>query len=173
MNWVVGNLNNALNTWNNKLSEIWRLVTQSPETFKDGTIWGIIKNINGAMQAIGLALLVIFFLVGIIKTCGSFAEVKKPESVVRLFIRFALAKAIVTYGIEFMMGVFKITQGIVQTIMTSAGLGDATNTTLPQEIVSAIESCGFFESIPLWAVTLIRRFVCDSNIIYYDFKCIW
>lgn len=103
----------------------------------------------------GLALLVVFFLVGIVKTCGSFAEVKKPEQVLKLFVRFALAKAVITYGLELMLAIFKIIQGVVQTIMTTAGLENATQTTLPQEMITAIESCGFFESIPLWAVTLI------------------
>ena len=60
-NWVVQNLENALETWNSKLAEIWQLITQSPETFKGGTIWNVIVNIHGAVQAIGLALLVLFF----------------------------------------------------------------------------------------------------------------
>lgn len=154
-NWVVQNLQNALETWNGKLSEIWNLITQSPETFKGGTIWNVITNIHGAVQAIGLALLVLFFVVGVMKTCGSFAEVKKPEHALKLFIRFAIAKIVVTHGLELMMSLFKIIQGVISTIMTSAGLGGATQTTLPSEIISAVESCGFFESIPLWAVTLI------------------
>lgn len=154
-NWIVGNLQRSLDTWNGKLSEIWTLITQSPETFKGGTIWNVIVNINGAVQAIGLALLVVFFLVGVVKTCSSFAEVKKPEQVLKLFVRFALAKAVITYGLELMLAIFKIVQGVVQTIMQTAGLGNATQTTLPQEMITAIESCGFFESIPLWAVTLI------------------
>ena len=154
-NWIVGNLQRSLDTWNGKLSEIWTLITQSPETFKGGTIWNVIVNINGAVQAIGLALLVVFFLVGVVKTCGSFAEVRKPEQVLKLFVRFALAKAVITYGLELMLAIFKIVQGVVQTIMQTAGLGNATQTTLPQEMITAIESCGFFESIPLWAVTLI------------------
>ena len=74
-NWVVQNLERALNTWNEKLAEIWQLVTQSPETFKGGSIWRVIVTINGALQAVGLALLVLFFVVGVMKTCGSFAEV--------------------------------------------------------------------------------------------------
>ena len=115
----------------------------------------------------------IFFLVGVVKTCGSFAEVKKPEQVVKLFIRFALAKAVITYGLELMLGIFKIVQGVMQTIMQTAGLGNAAQTTLPQEMINAIESCGFFESIPLWAVTLIRRTFNYNFIIYYDFNCIW
>ena len=77
-NWVVGNLQNAIETWNSKLSEIWTLVSQSPVDFKGGTIWNVITNIHGAVQAIALALLVLFFVVGVMKTCGSFAEVKKP-----------------------------------------------------------------------------------------------
>ncbi len=154
-NWVVQNLQNALETWNNKLSEIWGLITQSPEQFKGGTIWNVIVNIHGALQAIGLALLVLFFVVGVMKTCGSFAEVKKPEHALKLFIRFAIAKIVVTYGLNLMLSIFKIVQGAISTIMTAAGLGGATQTTLPQGIINAIESCGFFESIPLWAVTLI------------------
>jgi len=154
-NWVVQNLENAIRTWNEKLAEIWQLVTQSPEQFKGGTIWKAILDIHGAVQAIGLALLVLFFVVGVMKTCGSFAEVKKPEHALKLFIRFALAKGAVTYGLELMMALFNIVQGLISTIMKAAGFGSATQTVLPSEVVTAVEDCGFFESIPLWAVTLI------------------
>ena len=154
-NWVVQNLQNALETWNSKLSEIWTLITQTPETFKGGTIWNVIINIHGAVQAIGLALLVLFFVVGVMKTCGLFAEVKKPEHALKLFIRFAIAKIVVTYGLDLMLALFKIIQGVIATIIQASGFGSATQTVLPQEIITAVESCGFFESIPLWAVTLI------------------
>ena len=154
-NWIVQNLQNALDTWNEKLAEIWQIITQSPENFKGGGIWDVIIQINGALMAIGLALLVLFFVIGVMKTCGSFAEVKKPEHALKIFIRFVLAKAVVTYGLELMMAVFNIVQGVVSTIMNAAGCGGATQTVLPQEMVSAIEDVGFFDSIPLWAVTLI------------------
>ena len=61
-NWVVQNLINVLETWNQKLAEIWQLITQSPETFKGGGIWKVMVDIHGAVQAIGLALLVLFLL---------------------------------------------------------------------------------------------------------------
>lgn len=118
-------------------------------------------------------MLVLFFLVGIVKTCASYAEMKKPEQVVKMFIRFVLTKTVITYGLELMLAVFKITQGIVQTIMETVGVVGATQTVLPQEMITAIEACGFFESIPLWAVTLIRRNTCNGIIICYDFNCIW
>ncbi|MGO4963926.1 hypothetical protein ACTQ4Z_09070 [Anaerovoracaceae bacterium Sow4_D4] len=158
-NWVVQNLQNTLGTWNEKLAEIWTLLTQSPKAFKGGVIWNVIVNIHGALQAIGLALLVLFFLVGVVKTCGSFAEVKKPEMAVKLFIRFAIAKGVVTYGLELMMAIFDIVQGMISTIMKSAGVFGNNKATLPKEMISAIEDCGFFESIPLWAVTLIGSLV--------------
>lgn len=154
-NWVIDNLNNALETWNSKLAEIWQLVTQSPTEFKGGGIWNVIVNIHGALQATGLALLVLFFVIGVVKTCGSFAEVKKPEHALKLFIRFALAKGVVTYGLELMMALFNIVQGIISNIMGSSGFGTATQTVLPDTIVQAIQNCGFLDSIPLWVVTLI------------------
>lgn len=154
-NWIVQNLERALETWNGKLSEIWMLLTQSPESFKGGNIWNVIVSIHGALQAIAYALLVLFFVIGVVKTCGSFAEVKKPEHALKLFIRFAIAKGVVTYGMELMLAMMSIIQGVISTIMNSAGFGTPQNTVLPSEIVTAIEDCGFFESIPLWAITLI------------------
>ena len=154
-NWVVQNLQNALDTWNSKLAEIWQILTQSPETFKGGVIWQVIVQIHGALQAIGYALLVLFFVVGVVKTCGSFTEVKRPEHALKIFIRFAIAKGVVTYGLELMMALFNIIQGVTSTIMQTAGFGSTEDTVLPDEIIEAVEDCGFFESIPLWAVTLI------------------
>ncbi len=154
-NWVVQNLINALDTWNSKLGEIWTLITQTPETFKGGTIWSVIKTIHGSVQAIGLALLVLFFVVGVVRTCTNFNEIKRPEQALKLFVRFAIAKGLVTYGLDLMLAIFKICQGVITTIISASGLGGATKTVLPTEIINAVESCGFFESIPLWAVTLI------------------
>ena len=154
-NWIVQNLENALETWNEKLAEIWQLITTSPQNFKGGNIWSVIVNINGAVQAIGLALLVLFFVVGMVRTCGSFSEVKKPEHALKLFVRFALAKGAITYGMELMLALFNIGQGIITTIMNSAGFGTPQGATLPSSMITTIEDCGFFESIPLWAVTLI------------------
>ena len=154
-NWIVDNLNNALNTWNSKLGEIWQLISQSPTEFKGGAVWDVMVNIHGAVRAIGIALLVLFFTIGVMKTFGSFAEMKRPEVAVKVFIRFVLAKAVITHGLELMMSLFRIVQGLISTIMGAAGIGSATPTVLPQEVIDAVESVGFFESIPLWAVTLI------------------
>ena len=154
-NWVVQHLVNTLNTWNEKLAEVWELLSMSPESFKGGGIWRIMVNINGSLQAIGLALLVLFFLSGVVRTSANLGEIKRPEHALKLFIRFAIAKGVVTYGLSFMMGIFSVIQGIISKIMRTSGITAASKTTLPQEMIDAIEDCGFFESIPLWAVTII------------------
>ena len=154
-NWVIDNLNSALQTWNNKLTEIWSLISTSPENFKGGGIWAVILNINGALKAIGYALLVLFFVMGIVKTCGSFTEIKKPELALKCFIRFVLAQAAVTWGLDFMTAIFNIVQGAVSTIMDASGLTAMAATTLPEQMTEVIKDVGFLESIPLWAVTLL------------------
>ncbi len=154
-NWVVQNLQNALETWNEKQAEIWTLVTQSPQTFKGGGIWNIMVGIHGVVKAVGLALVVLFFVMGIMKTCGSFADLKRPEVTIKVFIRFAIAKSAVTHGLELMNALFSVAQGLVSSIMSAAGFSAAQIAVLPEEIITAVEDCGFFESIPLWAVTLI------------------
>ena len=154
-NWVVQNLENALAVWDEKLAEIWALLTQSPEAFRGGALWNIAKSIHGTLQAIGYALLVLFFVIGVVKTCGSVADLKRPEAALKVFVRFALAKGLITYGLELMMALLSIVQGVISRIMSSSSFTTSKATVLPSEIVSAIENCGFFESIPLWAVTLI------------------
>lgn len=158
-NWVIENLQRSLDIWNDKLQEIWTLLTQSPTQFKGGGIWAIITNIHGALQAIGFALLVLFFVSGVIKTCGSFSEVKRPEQVLKLFVRFALAKGVITYGMDLMMAIFNIVQGVINTVMNTSGLRSSTSMILPSSIVRAVDELNFLESIPLWAVSLIGSLI--------------
>lgn len=155
MDGIIDNLTSALNTWNEKLAEIWMLLTQSPETFKGGDIWNIIVKIHGALQAIGLSLLVLFFLWGLIRTCTNWQDIKRPEHAFKLFLRFIIARCLVMYGMELMTGIFEIVQGVISTITRTVGLGTAESTVIPQEIIDAVNNTGFLESIPLWAVTLL------------------
>ena len=158
-NWIIDNIANALETWNAKLAEIWLLITQSPQSFKGGGIWNVVVDINGALKAIGYALLVLFFVVGVVKTAGSFTEIKRPEHALKLFIRFVLAKAVVTYGLDLMMALFRIVQGVITTAMDAANMSTAASVTIPAEMDTAIRALSFWESIPAWAVSLIGSLV--------------
>ena len=154
-NWVVRNLENALATWNEKLAELWQLVTQTPETFKGGQIWGVIVNIHSALVGVGYGLLVLFFAMGVFSTAASFRELQRPEFALRHFIRFLFAKVAVGRGMEIMTAIFAICGGVASTVMGSMGAAVTQTATLPAEIVSAIENVGFMESIPLWLVSFL------------------
>ena len=154
-NWIVDNLNSALGTWNGKLAEIWTLLSTGPEEFKGGGVWSVIVNINDGLKAIGYALLVIFFVMGVVKTCGSFTELRKPEQVLKCFVRFALAQAAVSHGMELMTALFTVGQGMVSSIMDASGLTALSASSLPDEMVTIIEDVSFLDSIPLWAITLL------------------
>ena len=154
-NWIVGNLQAAFNTWNEKLAEIWQLITTTPEDFRGGTIWGTIVTINEAMEAIGYGLLVLFFAMSIFQSAVSFRDLKRPEFALRYFIRFLLAKVAVGSAMEIMNGIFTVCGGIVQTVMGSIGGLAAASVSVPQEIVDAVEGVGFLASIPLWLVSLL------------------
>ena len=158
-NWIVDNILGALETWNQKLAEIWALISTSPQDFRGGGIWGVMVGIHGALQGIGLALLVIFFAAGIFKSASGFQDFRRPEMVLRHFIRFVAAKVAVTWGMDIMVALYGIVAGIVGRVASSMGSISNMMATLPGEIDSAIRSVGFLESIPLWLVTLLGSII--------------
>jgi hypothetical protein len=154
-NWIVENIQNALSKWSEYLDIVWTLLTTPPQDFRGGGIWSVILNIHGAVQAIALGLLVLFFLVGVVKTCGTFAELKRPEVAVKLFVRFIIAKALITYGLNLMLTLFSVVQGVINTIMRVSGVMGSGGLSMPSDMIATIEGLGFLASIPLWAVSLI------------------
>ena len=152
---IIDQLREALETWNEKLAEIWVLLTQSPSEFKGGHIWSVIEDVHGALTAIRLSLLVLFFVIGMVQTCLSYQEVKRPEQAVKLFLRFVISRAIVVYGLDIMLKIYEIVQGMLSAVIAKVGLTPANNILLPDEVITAIEDCGFFESIALYALSLI------------------
>ena len=140
------------------LDKMWAILTTSPQNFKGGTIWSIITTINGVLGAIGTALLVLFFTVGVIKTCGSFAELKRPETAVKAFIRFAIAKALIDNGLKLMVNFVTIVQSIIKKITASSSIGTALEFSIPSEVQSKFESIGILDgAIPVWAVCFIAH----------------
>ena len=154
-NWIVENLNNAFSTWNDKLSELWSLVTTSPATFKGGAVWGVMQTIHGTMLAIGYALVILFFAMSLCKNTANFHELKRPEAALHYLIRFVAAKAAVGYGMDIMLKVFEVCNGIVSEMAASMGGISQAMVSLPGEVQTAIENVGFLASIPLWLVTIL------------------
>lgn len=154
-NWIIENLNNAFTTWNEKLAELWSLVTTSPVAFKGGAVWGIMQVIHGAMVATGYALVILFFAMSLFKNTANFHELKRPEAALHYLIRFVAAKTVVGYGMEIMLKVFEVCNGIVSQMAARMGGISQAMVSLPGEVETAIEDVGFLASIPLWLVTIL------------------
>ena len=154
-NWVVRNLENAIGTWNEKLAELWQLVSQSPESFRGGEIWGVIVNMHTALVGVGYGLLVLFFAIGVFQSAASFRELQRPEFALRHFIRFALAKLAVGSGLEIMTAIFTVCGSVISAAMSGMGGAVTQTAALPAELVRTIEEAGFMESIPLWLVSVL------------------
>ena len=140
------------------LAEMWALLTTSPQAFKDGAIWGIITSINGVLGAIGTALLVLFFTVGVIKTCGSFAELKKPETAVKVFIRFIIAKWLIDNCLSILVNFVTIVQSIIMSVTSASSIGTALEFAIPSDVQTTFEGIGILDgAIPVWAVCFISH----------------
>ena len=140
------------------LDKMWAILTTSPQSFKGGGIWNIITTINGVLGAIGTALLVLFFTVGVIKTCGSFAELKKPETAVKVFIRFAISKALIDNCLTLLVDFVTIVQGVIKDITGASSIGTALEFTVPSDVASSLDSLGILDgAIPVWSVCFIAH----------------
>lgn len=158
-NWVVNNLETAIGSWNNRLVEMWEIITQSPAAFKDGAVWSVMVGISSTMQGIGYGLLVLFFAMGVCQSAASFRDLQRPEFALRYFIRFVGAKVAVGYAMDLMVAIYNICGGIVQSVMASVGSSVEETASLPDELVTAIEGLGLLESIPLWLVSFLGSLV--------------
>ena len=153
-NWLIESLKWTFEFWNNKQTEIWQLVSTTPEEFKGGDIWRLALTLNDGLKAIGYGLLVLFFALSICKSTINFRDLRRPEQGLCFFIRFVLAKTAVTYGIDLMTAIFNICTGIVSVIAEKMGTA-AADMALPEELETAVNEVGFLASIPLWLVTIL------------------
>lgn len=153
--WIIEILQNALNAWNEKLQQVFEILTTSPQNFGGGAIYDVIENINGAMQSVGLGLLVLFMLAGIVKQTMSYEEMKRPEYVFKLLLRFAIAKGVISYGMPLMSEIFSVSLGIIGQM----GTAQFSAITLPAEITQAAQDASFLQVLFPSVLALIGSLV--------------
>ena len=62
-------------------SEYGRIAFPKPEAF-NGTLYDFAKGLNSVFQATGLALVVLFFFIGLSDPSHNLAEIKRPEAII-------------------------------------------------------------------------------------------
>lgn len=155
---VEGILNCALGFWNMMFGLISNLLGTSPQAFGDNGTWTVISNINGALQAIGLALMPIFFMFGMVKASASYIEYKRPEAIGKVLIRFVISWAVIVFGMDLLMYIWNISQRVTGTILSSSGF-QATELSIPQALSEQLARASFFDKIFLWILAAIGTLI--------------
>ncbi len=156
---IINSLQSALSLWNEKLSELFSMLTTTPEEFRGGAIWAIILKVFDSMSAVGLALVTLCWFAGVIKTVGTFTELKRPEVAVKVIVRLILAQYVVTNALELMKQFISLACGIVANIMTASGFLAEDGLVLPEEIIRAAQNVGVISGLGAWIVALICMLV--------------
>ena len=92
---------------------------------------------------------------GVVKTCGSFTELRRPEMALKCFVRFVVAQAAVESGMELLTLLFSVAQDAISTIMSSSGLSAVSAMVLPDEMVDIIKEVSFIGSLFIWVLSLV------------------
>lgn len=153
--WVLEIIENCIALWNSTLATIWGMLTQSPETFHDGTVWAAIEKIFTALQGAGYGLLVLFFAMSFFKHTVSFREFRHPEQIVGYLIRFAAAKVLISQGMEVVKLIFTICGSFIGDIAAQMGGLSSIAATIPENIRTAIEDANIVSQIFIYLVSLI------------------
>lgn len=131
-------LEHAVSMFNTYMKMTWGMLTTGLTEFMGGQIWNVMEAVSAGLTAGGLALLVVFTFMGVIRSTVSLTELRRPEAAVRVMVRFIFAKSLITYGAGFMLYIFNIIQAAVSEIRRYAGGFQAAS--VPDEIAKALEA---------------------------------
>lgn len=181
-NWTIDFLNNAFKVIKKAVKYCVKILTTSPMKYmaesgatESGTsaVWNAMEIINGALQGIATALLILFFTIGVMRTTATLAEFKRPEHAIKMLLRLALAKAAVTYSMLIVSKIVEIVQIIINklgglmNVEEIAKTYGKTNIHTTDQLIDSIFSVpqsvhdlfqgdvGTFNRIGLWLISLL------------------
>lgn len=149
-------LQDALDIWNEYYTKIITVLTTSPESLYS-SVWNAMKTVNNYLSAIGVALVVIFFYIGLTKNVIRLEELKRPANFFGLFIRLVLAQAFVANSSQLLLKIMEIIQGCIVGISNLfGGFGSGGRvTTVPNEIVTLAREADWISGLGIWVLALI------------------
>lgn len=98
-------------------------LTQDLSSFSPGAA-SVMEAVNGGLQAFSYALLAVLTLWNVVHTATSYAELKKPEMLLKFFLRFALTKYAVGMAWPIVTGIVTVCGALTGSVFVSAGLTD-------------------------------------------------
>ncbi len=152
-------LDNALSGWNEKLSEVFSLLTTAPDEFRGGAVWSVMLGIFNAMVGVGLALTILCWCIGVIKNVGTMSELRRPEIAVRIIVRLVFTQYVVTHSLELLKQFINLASSLLRDIMAASGFSLSSSMAVPQEIRDAVSELGLLSGLGAWAIAFLSMFI--------------
>ena len=122
MEWLSAFLDIMFDTLNSVIQNMVGLLSQSPEAF-NGTLYAFAKGLNSVFQATGLALVVLFFFIGLSDPSHNLAEIKRPEAIIAEFARFLLCQLVVANSYLILQQISAIGTSLISTAWSAVTSG--------------------------------------------------
>ena len=103
---ILALLEMVLGFWNNQINLVFSLLGQSPVSFKGGSPWAVVENLQPLFVGVGSGLVVLFFVVGF---CAESADIKNEfrfEAMLRMLIRLGIAQWLVANNLTILKAFF-------------------------------------------------------------------
>lgn len=151
--------------WNNQIKLVFELLGQSPETFKGGGPWAAIQNVEPLFVSIGSSLVVLFFVIGFCSESIDIKEEVRFESILKMFIRVAVAQWLVVYNITILKAIFTSVGALVGLL----GKSDSAQIKINSQQAEIIKNLGFGESLVFFILAVFLSLIvliCGFFLIY-------
>lgn len=156
-NWRTDLIEWALMIWSKILDEIHRILTLPINEFHPNVWQNTIMPIHDMVLGVALGLVGVFFFIQVVHSAASFAELKRPEVMVKILVRLVLTKTVVTYGLDLILSIFSAVQGVIGGIISS---GFTKFDGFTAEMIELFNSnVGLWNGMVLFAVALIGSLV--------------
>ncbi len=143
----------ALGLWSEWYSKIFNTLVETPAEFQGGTLWTIVTNIMQITEAVGVSLLILFFLYGIIKSTLDFRDlIRNPRLIFMQFIRFFFAKFFVIHATEIMLSVMNFAKNIILQI---GGTTPTMDLQVPAELQTALQAADWDAGLGAWVTATV------------------
>lgn len=113
-------IQSILDMFNHAMQLSYDFLTKDLDTFAPG-VASVMKNINDGFVAFASALLIILTLWNIVKSATSITELKRPEVILKVFIRFALTYFAILHTWDILEGIVTISGGLITRAFTASG----------------------------------------------------
>lgn len=153
-NMTVDFLQKVIETWNSYYSKTTGLLTKNPAHMFNGVWSNVVIEAENTTKAVGMALLVCFFFIGLARSYVDLQELRRPEKIFGIFLRYALSVVVVGNFHKILVNIENIIRYTSVSIVNSIGTADA-SVQIPEALIDKINELSTLQSIMIFIVIVV------------------